>query len=60
MDIKKMRELCEDIKQAIMEANNRGELPRVQVLKFKRKQIKQKILQCKSGSRPTPTSAIQN
>jgi len=43
MTIQEMRELCEEIKQAIMVANDQGQHQRVQWLKYKKKQIKAKI-----------------
>jgi hypothetical protein len=43
MTIQEMRELCDEIRQAIMVANDQGQHQRVQWLKYKKKQIKAKI-----------------
>jgi hypothetical protein len=40
-----MRQLCDEIKLAIIEANDKGDRRRVDELKWKKKQIKAKILQ---------------
>ena len=45
-----MKDLCKEIKYAIMAANDQGRLQRVQELKAKKLLIKQKIQECKSAA----------